>query len=56
MSSVFSAVLIVFWISVFGMVFGNTEVSRVSHYLFYLTTPIILIYGFYEIVLNNKDG
>lgn len=55
MTSILSIVLLIFWISVFGMVFGNTQINQVSNYVFYIIAPIALIAGFYEILVRKKD-
>ncbi len=54
MSSLFSVILFLFWLTVFGMVFGSVLINEISHYFFYVIGPITLILGIYEIV--NKQN
>ncbi|NLL52891.1 MAG: hypothetical protein GX248_09335 [Peptococcaceae bacterium] len=54
MSSLLSFILIVFWLSVLGMVFGNYIISQISAYVFYLAAPLALIVGILEIINKNN--
>jgi len=54
MSSFFSLVLVIFWISVIGMVFGNSVISQISAFVFYLAAPLALVAGVLEIINKNN--
>ncbi|NLM22043.1 MAG: hypothetical protein GX207_09935 [Peptococcaceae bacterium] len=54
MSSFLSLILVIFWLSVMGMVFGNYIISQISAYVFYLAAPLALIAGILEIINKNN--
>jgi hypothetical protein len=56
MSAIFSVILILFWVSVFGMVFGNTQISEICRYFFYGIAPLAVIRGIYETVYSNDQS
>jgi len=56
MSALCSAILVVFWLSVLGMVFGSPQISQLSGYVFYLAAPLALIALLAEVLGKNDSS
>jgi len=51
--SSFSFILLIFWLAVFGMVFGSSTISEISWFIFCAALPITLIMGIKELIRNR---
>lgn len=54
MSAFLSVILIIFWLAVLGMVFGNFPVNEIAKYFFYIIAPIAIITGIVETIRPKK--